>query len=130
MPKRSVQKTYGNKIGGAELVALKRRDPEHEPGFTHICQQKIPYFFHAKICSEQTNLQGWQYGMVRSEFAYYVPCILNLTSVPYFRSIFEAYHTNVPFQYHYKKGIPYFLAKIEAYCTVLPFLLLTTRNFN
>ena len=71
------------------------------------------------------------------------------TSVPYFSSIFEAYHTNVPYPYHYKKrrtiptyrtrtitkkayhtSVPYFLAKIEAYRTVLPFLRLTTRNFN
>ena len=28
-------------------------------------------------------------------------------SVPYFSSIFEAYHTNVPYPYHYKKGVPY-----------------------
>ena len=26
-PKRSVQKTYGNEIGGTEMVAPKRRDP-------------------------------------------------------------------------------------------------------
>ena len=29
------------------------------------------------------------------------------TSVPYFSSIFEAYRTNVPYPYHYKKGVPY-----------------------
>ena len=58
------------------------------------------------------------------------------TNLPYFSSIFEAYRTNVPYSYHYKKGAPYFLAKIEAYRTVLtyrtvlPSLLLTTRNFN
>ena len=51
-------------------------------------------------------------------------------SVPYFSSIFEAYRTNVPYPYHYKKSVPYFLAKIEMYRTVLPILLLTTRNFN
>ena len=70
---------------------------------------------------------------VRSEFVY----ILRTShlephriSIPYFSSIFEAYRTNVPYPYHYKKGVPYFLAKIETYRIVLPFLLLTTRNFN
>ena len=29
------------------------------------------------------------------------------TSVLYFSSIFEAYRTNVPYLYHYKKGVPY-----------------------
>ena len=29
------------------------------------------------------------------------------TSVPYFSSIFEAFCTNVPYQYHDKKGVPY-----------------------
>ena len=29
------------------------------------------------------------------------------TSVPYFSSIFEAYHTNVPCPRHNKKGVPY-----------------------
>ena len=28
MPKRSVQKMYDNEIGGAEMVAPKRRDPK------------------------------------------------------------------------------------------------------
>ena len=54
--------------------------------------------------------QGWQYGTVRSEFAYYVPRTLN--------------HT-VPYRYHYKKGVPYLLAKIETHRTVLVFLILT-----
>ena len=64
------------------------------------------------------------------------------TSVPYFSSIFEAYRTNVPYPYHYKKGVPYqrivLLSKnwgvpyriYVPYRTELPFLLLTTRNFN
>ena len=30
-------------------------------GFPRICQQKIPYFIHIKICLKQTKLQGWQY---------------------------------------------------------------------
>ena len=29
------------------------------------------------------------------------------TSVPFFSSIFEAYRTNVPYPYHYKKGVLY-----------------------
>ena len=39
--------------------------------------------------------QGWQYGTVRSEFAYYVPCTLNRT-VP-------AYRTSVQFS---KRTVP------------------------
>ena len=46
-------------------------------------------------------------------------------TVPYFSAIFEAYRTNVPYPYHYKKeyrtSVPYFLAKIEAYRTYVPF---------
>ena len=45
--------------------------------------------------------QGWQYGTIRSEFAYYVPRTLNRTSVPYFSSIFEAYPRL------YIKDVPY-----------------------
>ena len=44
------------------------------------------------------------------------------TSVAYFSSIFEAYRTNVPYPYHYKKGVPYFWANIEAYLIVLQHL--------
>ena len=51
--------------------------------------------------------QGWQYGTTRI-------CVLRTlhlqpyhSSVPYFSSIFEAYRTNVPYPYHYKKGVPF-----------------------
>ena len=80
----------------------------------------------------QITHQGWQY----VTFRIWVQRTSHRTSVPYFSSIFEAYRTNVPFPYHYKKRRTVLLAKIEAYrtvltyCTVLPFLLLTTRNFN
>ena len=65
------------------------------------------FFQHREV-----HKQGWQYGTVRSEFAYYVPRTLNRTSVSHFSSIFEAYRTDVPYQYHHKKGVPY-------QCTVL-----------
>ena len=57
-----------------------------------------------------SDKQGWQYGTVRSEFAYYVPPTLNRTVLTSrTRTITKkAYHTSVP----------YFLAKIEAYRTV------------
>ena len=58
---------------------------------------------------KKNNNQEWQCSTLRSEFVYtyYVPRTLNRTSVPYFSSIFEAYRTNVPYPYHYKKGVPY-----------------------
>ena len=34
MPKQSVQKTYGNEIGGAEMVARKGHDPVMSPKVT------------------------------------------------------------------------------------------------
>ena len=42
------------------------------------------------------SYKGWQYGTVRSEFAYYVPRILNRTVPAYLSLIFEAYCTYLP----------------------------------
>ena len=112
----------------------------------------IPRRAKPKTVKIGIHSQEWQYSTVRTEFAYYVPRTLNCTvpayrtsvqflkrtvptyhtrtftkkayrtSVTYFISIFEAYRTNVPYPYHYKKNVPtnvpYFLAKIEAYRTV------------
>ena len=85
-----------------------------------------------------TGWQGWQYGTVRSEFAYYVPGTLNRTSVPYFSSSFEAYvptyRTRTNTKKTYRTNVPYFLAEIEAYRTiptyrtVLPFLQVGQKN--
>ena len=62
--------------------------------------------------------QGWQYGTFRI-------CVLRTshpqpyrTSVPYFSSIFEAYHTRTITKKTYRTSVPYFSAKIEAYRTV------------
>ena len=44
---------------------------------------------YLEIFKKSSARQGWQYGTVRSEFAYYVPRTLNRT-VP-------AYHTSVKF---------------------------------
>ena len=86
--------------------------------------------------------QGWQYGTVRSEFAYYVPLTLNRT-VPAYRTSFQflkrtkpTYRTRTISKNAYRTSVPYFLAKIVAYRTVLTyrtvlsFLLLTTHNVN
>ena len=86
--------------------------------------------------------QEWQYGTVRSEFAYYVPRTLNRavpayrTSVQFLKHTVPTYRTRTITKKAYRTSVPYFLAKIEAYLTVLtyrtilPSLLLTTRNFN
>ena len=72
--------------------------------------------------------QGWQYGTVRSEFAYYVPHTFNRTA--------PTYRTSTITKKAYRTSVSYFLAKIEAYRSVLTYrtvlqsLLLTTRNFN
>ena len=48
--------------------------------------------------------QGWQYGTVRSEFAYYVPCTLNRT--------LPAYRTSVQFlERPYQRTVPVPLQK-------------------
>ena len=58
--------------------------------------------------------------MVCSEFAYYVPRILN-------RTVLQFNFGSVPYLYHSKKGIlyqrtvPYFLAKIEVYRTYVSY---------
>ena len=73
---------------------------------------------------------------IRSEFAYYVPRILNRTvlayrtSVQFWKRTVPTYPTGIITKKAYRVSVPYFLAKIEKYRTVLPFLLLTTRNFN
>ena len=86
--------------------------------------------------------QGWHYGTVRSEFAYYVPRTFNRTvpayrtSVQFLKRTIPTYRTRTITKKAYRTSVPYFLAKIEAYHTVLtyrtvvPSLLLTTRNFN
>ena len=77
-----------------------------------------------------------RYGMVRSEFAYYVPHIFNRTvpayrtSAQFLKHTVPTYRTSTITKKMYRTTVPYFSAKIEAYRTVLPFLLLTTRNFN
>ena len=69
--------------------------------------------------------QGWQYGTVRSEFAYYVPCTLNCTilvyrtSVQFLKRAVPTYHTRTITKKAYRTSVSYFLAKIEPYCTVL-----------
>ena len=68
--------------------------------------------------------QRWQYGTVRSEFAYYVPHILNRTVPTYHTSVqvlkrsVPAYRNRTSRKKMYRTSIPYFLAKIEAYRTV------------
>ena len=100
-----------------ERRGLRPQSPKTAPPFRISGNAPASY---SKIWVKRCK-QGWQYGTVCSEFAYYVPHTLNRTSVPYFSSIFEAYRTNVPYPHHYEKGVPYFLAKIEAYCTVLTY---------
>ena len=70
--------------------------------------------------------QGWQYGTVRSEFAFYVPRILNRTvpayrtSVQFLKRTAPTYRTRTNRKKAYRTSVPYFLAKIEAYRNVLP----------
>ena len=74
--------------------------------------------------------QGWRYGTVRSEFAYYVPRNLNSTvtahrrptSIQFLKRTVPAYRTRTIPKKAYRTSVPYFLAKIEAYRTVLPSL--------
>ena len=85
--------------------------------------------------------QGWQYGTVRLEFAYYVPHTFNRTVPAYFTSVqflkgtIPTYRTGNITKNAYRTSVTYFSAKIEAYRTVsmyrtvLPSLLLITRNF-
>ena len=73
----------------------------------------------------QCSQQGWQYGTVRSEFAYYVPRTLNRTipayrtSVQFLKRTVPTYRTRTILKKTYRTSVPYFLAKIEAYRTVL-----------
>ena len=71
--------------------------------------------------------QGWQYGTVRSEFAYYVPRTLNRT-VPAYRTSVQFLKRTVPTcctrtitKKAYCTSVPYFLTKIEAYHTNVPY---------
>ena len=70
------------------------------------------------------NDQGWQYGTVRSEFAYYVPRTLNRTvpayrtSVQFLKRTVPTYRTRTFTKQAYRTSVPYFLAKTEAYRTV------------
>ena len=59
----------------------------YNAGFPRICQQKIPYFFHTKICSKKKQAPRMAVRGLRSEFAYYVPRILNRTVLAYRTSV-------------------------------------------
>ena len=91
----------------------------------------VNILYHLFIILVQTDLeiyrsgrQGWQYGTVRSEFAYYVPCTLNRTvpscrtSVQFLKRTVPKYRTRNITKKAYRTSVPYFLAKIEAYRTV------------
>ena len=71
--------------------------------------------------------QGWQYGTVRSEFAYYVPCTMNRTvpayrtSVQVLKRTIPTYRTRTNTKKAYRTSVPHFLANIEAYRTVLTY---------
>ena len=102
-----------------------------EQGSHAFVNKKFPTFSIPKFAQNKLSFKD---GSTGGTFRI---CVLHTShlephriSVLYFNSIFEAYRSNVPYPYHYKKGVSYFLAKIETYRTVLPFLLLTTRNFN
>ena len=72
------------------------------------------YFSTMHIVTDPTTVQGWQYGTVRSEFAYYVPRTLNRT-VP-------AYRTSVQFL---KRTVPTYRTRTipkKAYRTSVPYL--------
>ena len=77
--------------------------------------------------SSAAEKQRWQYGTLRSEFAYDVPCTLNRT-VPAYRTSFQflkrtvpTYRTRTITKKAYRTSVPYFLAKIEAYRTYVPY---------
>ena len=82
----------------------------------HIGLPKLEHLFGS-------SSQGWQYGALRSEFAYYVPHTLNRI-VPAYRTLVQflkhivptyrtrtiaktVYCTNVLYPYHCKNGVPY-----------------------
>ena len=67
-----------------------------------------------------SDQQGWQYGTVRSEFAYYVPRTLNRTapayrtSVQFLKRTVPTYRTRTITKKAYRTSYRTFLAKIEA----------------
>ena len=71
--------------------------------------------------------QGWHYGTVRSEFAYYVPHTLNRTvpayrtSVQFLKRTVPTFRTRAITKKAYRTSVPYFFAKIEAYRTYVPY---------
>ena len=78
-----------------------------------------------QFCIVLEKKQGWQYGTVRLEFAYYVPRTLNRT-IPAYRTLFQFLKRTVPTyrtttKKEYCTSVPYFLAKIEAYRIVLTY---------
>ena len=83
--------------------------------------------------------QGWQYGTVRSEFAYYVPRTLNRT-VPAYRTSVQFLKRTVPFQKRrtvpayrtseqkLKRNVPY--QRTVPYCHSCFQLLATLTDFE
>ena len=84
--------------------------------------------FHYRASKLLYCNQGWQYGTVRSEFAYYVPRTLNRT-VPAYRTSVQVLKRTVPTyrigtitKKAYRTSVLYFSAKIEAYRTYVTYL--------
>ena len=67
--------------------------------------------------------QGWQYGTVCLEFAYYISRTLSRTipayhtSVQFLKRTVPTYRTHTITKKAYRTSVPFFLAKIEVYCT-------------
>ena len=71
-------------------------------------------------------MQGWQYGTVRLEFAYYVPRTLNRTVPAYRTSVQFLKHTvptycTVPFQK--RRTVPAYCTSLQKLKSTVPYLL-------
>ena len=90
---KAIEEIIDNKAGASEVDKFNGTLDEHEEKIDKIAEKK------------GWRQQGWQYGTVRSEFAYYVPRTFNRT-VPPHRSSVQFLKRTVPVPFQKRRDVP------------------------
>ena len=100
--------------GKTRQIKAKQSKVKHQIRRPRLAKAVKPLLKYRAQCQEQE----WQYGTVRSEFAYYVPRTLNRTvpayrtSIQFLKRTVPTYRTRNITKKAYCTSVPYFLAKI------------------
>ena len=81
----------------------------------------LTFIYFIYFYTFQTSEQGWQYGMVRSEFAYYVPRTLSRT-VPSYRTSVQFLKRTVPVPLQKRRQVPAYRTSYQKLRRTVPYL--------